>query len=61
MASEDSLTEDYRNLFWYRWQRVATELCEDYLRNDLLLPLDPTLAEETEVWSRVEQGVLLPM
>ena len=55
------LTEDYRNLFLYRWQRAATELCEGYLRNDLLLPLDPTLAEKTEVWNRVEQGVVLPM
>ena len=61
VASEDSLSEEYRNLFLYRWQRAATELAEQHLRNDLLLPLNPTRDDDNEVWNHVDQGVALPI
>ena len=60
VASDVSLPPEYRNLFLYRWQLAARELCENYLREDLTLPMDPRCDHESKVWTDVDTGVVLP-
>ena len=58
--SDESLPEDYKELFLYRWQLAAVELSEKHLRADLTLPLDPRHEEANKVWSDVDLAVKLP-
>jgi hypothetical protein len=59
-AAEDVLPEGYKDLFLYRWQLAARELSENHLREELTLPLDPSLEKQSEIWSRVDEAVVLP-
>ena len=60
VADESILSGEYKTLFLYRWQKVATELKVNHLRSDLTLPMDPTAEHKSEVWKNVDDGVVLP-
>ena len=59
-AAEDVLPEGYKDLFLYRWQLAAKELSDNHLREELTLPLDPSLEKQSEIWGRVDEAVMLP-
>jgi len=59
-ASEESLPEEYKDSFLYRWKLATVELSEEHLRADLTLPLDPTDEDGNKVWKDVDEAVKLP-
>ena len=60
VAGDEMLPPEYRNLFLYRWQLAARELCENHLREDLTLPMDPRSDHASKAWTDVDTAVVLP-
>ena len=58
-ASADHLSSAYQNFWLYRWGLAERELCQE-LRDEVLLPLDPSDARGTCVYSDIEEAVVLP-
>ena len=60
VANDEMLPREYRHLFLYRWQLAARELCENHLREDLTLPMDPRSDHASKAWTDVDTAVVLP-
>ena len=58
-CAESALDSNYRSNFLYRWLRAVQELC-GHLRDDVLLPLHPEHGAAGQVWTKVDQAVVLP-
>ena len=59
-AQPESLPAAYKHLFLYRWQLATADLCENHLRRDLTLPMDPRENRSDSVWDNVDEAVVLP-
>ena len=58
-ASSYSVSDAYRGFWLYRWQLAEEEL-QTQLRDEVLLPLDPSDPTATTVFTNVEEAVVLP-
>ena len=58
-APAEQLSSAYHSFWLYRWELAERELCQE-LRDEVLLPLDPSDATGTLVFSDVEEAVVLP-
>ena len=58
-APEVRLLPEYKDMWLYRWQLACAEL-STHLRDDVLLPYAPQVAQKKTLWTDVKQGIVLP-
>ena len=59
VRAAEHLPHAYKEFFLYRWQCAVESLCGE-LRDEVLLPLEPRSGNTSEVWTAVDQALVLP-